>query len=108
MKVKVLNLIKETKEIIMNLNEIEQSVSECLITEVIFRIEDGKPIAFFPKVGVGRGKISCYTIESGHSSAQLEYVRQCLPAKTEQILPLYNHLVSIGYKLKVKTLRGLK
>ena len=87
---------------------LDSLIPECLITEVIFRIEDGKPIAFFPKVEAGRGKISCYTIESGHSSAQLEYVRQCLPAKTEQILPLYNHLVSIGYKLEVKTLRGLK
>ena len=78
-------------------------------TEVIFRIEDGKPIAFFPREEAGKGMISCYTFADCHSSAQLEYVRQCFPANVNQYLPLYNHLVSIGYNnLKVRTIRMLK
>ena len=79
-----------------------------ILTEVIFRIEDGKPIAFFPKEEMGKGMISCYTFAEGHSSAQLEYVRQCSAANINQFLPLYNHLISMGYNLKVRTLRILK
>ena len=76
--------------------------------DVIFRMEDNKPIAVFPNEVSRNGKVSCYTFSDGHSTAHKDYIRKCPPAKIEQYLPMYNHLTSIGYNLKVKTIRTLK
>lgn len=76
--------------------------------DVIFRMEDNKPIAVFPNDVSKNGNVLCYTFSDGHSSAQKDYIQKCSPAKIEQYINLYNHLTSIGYNLKVKTIRTLK
>jgi len=76
--------------------------------DVIFRMEDNKPIAVFPNDVSKNGNVLCYTFSDGHSTAHKDYIRKCSPAKIEQYINLYNHLTSIGYNLKVKTIRTLK
>lgn len=77
-----------------------------MATLVKFRHDTfGGVFAFFPQLvhdfNGYRKNHTCYSHIGQHSACNVDYVKECRPAKESEYLPLKQELESIGYTLKI-------
>lgn len=78
-----------------------------MATLVKFRVHpaNGDLIAFFPQLVFSfngyRKNHTCYAHIGQHSACNVEYVKECRPAKESEYSALKTELESIGYNLKI-------
>lgn len=70
-------------------------------TKVIFRMENGHPVAFFPEEKYNDEFIWCYAHVGQHSGACKDYMDELQPATPEEYQDLLDELISIGYDVEV-------
>lgn len=72
-------------------------------TRVIFKMEEGEPIAFFPDIpgNVAGTLVTCYRHIGQHGQACPLYGARLKPAKPHQFGALYRELTSLGYNLRI-------
>lgn len=74
-------------------------------TKVIFIYEGNTRdvLAVFPELEEPNYRYQCYSFIGEHSTCSHQYLMNNEEAKVSDILPLYDHLISLGYNLRTKS-----